>query len=42
MEKILDYLLNIPTEIWPYGYGGAGANDPEYGWMFLLKLEKST
>lgn len=22
--------LNLPTNMWPYGYGGAGANAPEY------------
>ena len=22
--------LNMPTTDWPYGYGGAGANAPEY------------
>lgn len=23
-------LENLPTAMWPYGYGGRGANDPEY------------
>jgi hypothetical protein len=22
--------LNLPTAMWPYGYGGRGANNPEY------------
>jgi hypothetical protein len=22
--------LNLPSQLWPYGYGGAGANTPEY------------
>lgn len=34
--------LNLPTNMWPYGYGGAGANAPEYDRRLAILTEIRT
>jgi hypothetical protein len=31
--------LNLPTSMWPYGHGGAGANSPEYNRRLVVLTE---
>lgn len=29
----------MPTKVWPFGYGGAGANHPEYGRRLVIPTQ---